>query len=357
MTNRSIDNLVAETPLATLCLHRRDGLDDIIDANAVARDMFGADVIGKPLFRVLRDAAVFDAVDQVIDTQTTRRCRIERTVTRSTLYYDVTAIWVADQQVILQFVDLTDLESATQMRRDFVSNVSHELKTPLAALMGFIETLQGPAQSDPAAQQRFLSIMSQEAQRMNRLVSDLLSLSRVEETERLRPQTPVSLNDVITTSLEVLSPMAQAANVAIETVGLEHPVSVLGDWDQLVQVVVNLSENAIKYGGCDQTVTLELVPSQYDAPLRTTCAVLRVRDQGPGIDAVHIPRLAERFYRVDDHRDRKTGGTGLGLAIVKHIATRHRGRMMVKSQRGQGAEFSVILPRLDTISPIKQNLS
>lgn len=357
MTNSSIDKLVAGTPLATLVLYQEDGLDSIIDANAQARDIFGSDIIGKPLFRVLRDATLFNVIDQVIDTHTNARCRIERTVMRNTLYYDVTAIWMADQQVVLQFIDLTDLESATQMRRDFVSNVSHELKTPLAALMGFIETLQGPAQSDAAAQQRFLSIMAQEARRMNRLVSDLLSLSRVEETERQRPQSAVVLNDVITSSLEILGPMALTANVVIETVGLDQPVSVMGDWDQLVQVMVNLSENAIKYGGSDKTVTLELIPSQYDVSLRTTCAVVRVRDQGPGIDAIHIPRLAERFYRVDDHRDRKTGGTGLGLAIVKHIATRHRGRMMVQSERGRGSEFSVILPCLPDNSNAESNLS
>ena len=192
---------------------------------------------------------------------------------------------------------------------------------------------------------------------MNRLVSDLLSLSRVEETERQRPQSVVVLNDVIASSIEILGPMALTANVVIETVGLDQPVSVLGDWDQLVQVVVNLSENAIKYGGSDKTITLELIPSHYDVPLRNTCAVLRVRDQGPGIDAIHIPRLAERFYRVDDHRDRKTGGTGLGLAIVKHIATRHRGRMMVQSERGQGSEFSVIMPCLPHKSNAESNLS
>ncbi len=344
MAQISIDRLVLGTPLPTLLLQRHDGLDTIRNANALARDIFGTEIVDKPLFKVLRDAQIFDMLDRVFDTQTNQTCRFQRDVARSTMYYDATAIWMGPDQAVVQFTDLTDLETANQMRRDFVSNVSHELKTPLAALMGFIETLLGPARPDPVAQERFLKIMNQEAQRMNRLVSDLLSLSRVEETQRMRPTKTVCLNDILTSSLEVLQPTAQTNNVQITTQGLDQRVCILGDWDQLVQVFVNLMENAIKYGGPDNTVVLTLVGSVYEQTLRKTCAIVRVKDHGPGIDAVHLPRLAERFYRVDDHRDRKTGGTGLGLAIVKHIATRHRGRMVVQSQRGQGAEFSIILP-------------
>ena len=357
MAQISIDRLVLGTPLPTLLLHRRDGLDTVKNANALARDIFGTEIADKPLFKVLRDAQIFDMLDRVFDTQTNQICRFQRDVARSTMYYDATAIWVGPDQAVMQFTDLTDLETANQMRRDFVSNVSHELKTPLAALMGFIETLLGPARSDAVAQDRFLKIMNQEAQRMNRLVSDLLSLSRVEETQRMRPTKTVCLNDVLTSSLEVLQPAAQTANVRIDTVGLDQRVCILGDWDQLVQVCVNLMENAIKYGGPDTTVILTLVGSQYDQTLRKHCAIIRVKDHGPGIEAIHLPRLAERFYRVDDHRDRKTGGTGLGLAIVKHIATRHRGRLAVQSQRGQGAEFSIILPLASEINGELSSLS
>jgi len=357
MAHLSIDRLVLGTPLPTLRVHRQDGLDMVTNANALARDIFGADIVDKPVFKVLRDAQIFAMLDRVFDTQTNQSCRFQRDVVRSAMYYEATAIWMGPDQAVVQFVDLTDLETANQMRRDFVSNVSHELKTPLAALMGFIETLLGPARNDAAAHDRFLNIMNQEAQRMNRLVSDLLSLSRVEETERKRPTNTVCVNDVLTSSLEVLHPTAKAANVRIDTVGLDQPVHILGDWDQMIQVCVNLMENAIKYGGSDNTVVLTLVGSQYDPTLRKPCAIIRVKDHGPGIDAIHLPRLAERFYRVDDHRDRKTGGTGLGLAIVKHIVTRHRGRMAVQSKRGQGAEFSIILPLASEINADLAGLS
>jgi two-component system phosphate regulon sensor histidine kinase PhoR len=238
--------------------------------------------------------------------------------------------------------DISEAEHVVEMRRDFVANVSHELRTPLTALLGFIETLQGAARDDAAARGRFLAIMSREAERMNRLVRDLLQLSQVEATERLRPGEPVDLRACVTTVVATLRNLAEAKGAKVTVEGLAGPVIVPGDPDQMVQVFQNLIENALKYGdGGKVHVTLS----------RDTVAVMggsvihvAVSDSGEGIDSLHLPRLTERFYRVDSHRSREQGGTGLGLAIVKHIVNRHRGRLRIESVPGQGSTFTVTLP-------------
>jgi two-component system phosphate regulon sensor histidine kinase PhoR len=247
--------------------------------------------------------------------------------------------------VLVSFQDVTHLEQAVQMRRDFVANVSHELRTPQTALMGFIETLRGPARDDPAARDRFLSIMEGEAGRMNRLVGDLLSLNRVESEERVRPKERVNLSVTLRDTLSSLRPLADDAAVKLELAAPEEAVFVVGDADQLRQVFTNLIENAIKYGGSGGRVDVVLSASDRDPAVRGPAARVQVIDKGPGIDPVHLPRLTERFYRADNHRSRELGGTGLGLAIVKHIINRHRGRLRVESELGQGAVFTVILPR------------
>ena len=243
----------------------------------------------------------------------------------------------------LAFADMSDLEQAADMRRDFVANVSHELRTPLTALLGFIETLRGAARDDPAARERFLGIMEREALRMNRLVGDLLSLSRVESEERVRPTATADLRALAASVIATLRGMATEARVTLE---LDAPdaAPVRGDADQLTQVLHNLIENAVKYGGPDQRVDVVLRRVGHDPVLRTAAISLAVIDHGPGIDAIHLPRLTERFYRVDNHRSRERGGTGLGLAIVKHIVNRHRGRLRIDSEKGKGSRFEVLLP-------------
>jgi two-component system phosphate regulon sensor histidine kinase PhoR len=230
------------------------------------------------------------------------------------------------------------------MRRDFVANVSHELRTPLTAISGFVETLQGAAKDDPEARMRFLTIMAAETERMNRLVRDLLHLSRVEAEERIRPETRVDLAAIARSVGDSLQPVAQAAEVRLALEGVEAPIELRADADQMVQVLTNLTENAIKYGSpAGATVTLAL---KRDTGPRGPVLRVDVVDQGAGIDARHIPRLTERFYRVDSHRSRAMGGTGLGLAIVKHIVQRHRGRLVIESEPGSGSKFSVLLPML-----------
>lgn len=266
------------------------------------------------------------------------------------VHYDVTCSFVEMSGlsgVLACFRDVTEVEQAGEIRRDFVANVSHELKTPLTALLGFIETLQGPARNDPKAQGRFLDTMSAEANRMNRLVGDLLSLSRVEEYARMRPTEEVNLADVVSLVVRNLSEVAKSQETDVNLHGLDEKGAfmVQGDRDQLLQVFTNLIENALKYGGKGGKVSVSFERVPRDIRLRRPAVRVDVKDQGPGIDPLHIPRLTERFYRIDSHRSREIGGTGLGLAIVKHIVNRHRGRMKIDSALGQGSVFSVILPK------------
>ena len=222
----------------------------------------------------------------------------------------------------------------------------------LRALLGFIETLRGAARDDAAARERFLSIMAREAERMNRLVADLLSLTRVESEERVRPTAPVDLAALVRSAAASLRPVAEAAGVEIELTGTVEPLTAPGDADQLTQVLTNLIENALKYGG-PGPVTVSLSAQSRDPVLKRAVARIDVIDRGEGIDDLHLPRLTERFYRVDSHRSREKGGTGLGLAIVKHIVNRHRGRLKIESRKGEGSRFTVLLPRSEAMEPEK----
>jgi two-component system phosphate regulon sensor histidine kinase PhoR len=246
--------------------------------------------------------------------------------------------------LLVRFEDQTAAQATDTLRRDFVANVSHELRTPLTALLGFIETLQGPARNDPQAQERFLGLMAVEADRLRRLVDDLLSLSRVEETERSRPTTPVDLGLVARQAVDLLGPIATTAKTHLSVDLHDDVPAVPGDESQLQQVMNNLIENAIKYGASPDGISVQIHTPAYETALQKECVRLSIRDQGQGIPAHHLVRLTERFYRVDDHRDREVGGTGLGLAIVKHIVQRHRGRLYLESVEGQGTTVSVLLP-------------
>ena len=236
-------------------------------------------------------------------------------------------------------------EKLTQLslqKDGFLSQISHELRTPLTALMGFSETLRGAARDDANARDRFLEIMEGEASRMNRLVGDLLSLNRVESEERVRPKERIDLVAYLGSTIKSLGPIAESGgrNLALEAPDM--PIEIPADPDQIQQVFTNLIENALKYGG--ENVTVSLTALDRDPALRCPAVRVQVIDDGPGIDPVHLPRLTERFYRADNHRSRELGGTGLGLAIVKHIINRHRGRLRIESDLGQGAVFTVVLP-------------
>ncbi|MGJ8626428.1 MAG: sensor histidine kinase [Sulfitobacter sp.] len=342
----NLPDLLAALPLPTLVI---DKSERIIAINRLAENLIGSNAQGRHFITVLRQPQLVEAVELSLSDQRPRTASFLIEDAGSSVTYDVSLGAIAQKDaVILSFQDVTHLTQAGEMRRDFVANVSHELRTPLTSLMGFIETLSGPARDDPAARDRFLGIMTGEAERMNRLVGDLLSLSRVEAEERVRPTTQIDLRDVLQTTMRNLGPLAVDNDIILNPDLGPDPLLIRGDADQLLQVFTNLIENAIKYGGSGKTVDITAHTYERDAALRAPALRITVADHGPGIDPLHIPRLTERFYRADSHRSRALGGTGLGLAIVKHILNRHRGRLKITSTLGQGAEFTVILP-LDVV--------
>jgi two-component system, OmpR family, phosphate regulon sensor histidine kinase PhoR len=250
--------------------------------------------------------------------------------------------------VVLILDDLSERRRLDRIRVDFVANASHELRTPLASLAGFIETLQGPARDDPAARERFLSIMHDQATRMSRLIADLLSLSRIELKVHVRPSDTVDAVSALRHVVDALEPLARELGVAIEANLPGGPAMVVGERDELIQVFENLIENAIKYGQSGKRVVVTVEPATA-----ASGPVVSVRDFGPGIAEEHLPRLTERFYRVDVEASRQHRGTGLGLAIVKHILARHGARMAIDSRPGEGALFSVTFPQGESGSEIE----
>lgn len=240
--------------------------------------------------------------------------------------------------------DLTEQERVTQMRADFIANASHELRTPLSSLRGFVDTLRGNARDDPKARDRFLDIMVKQGERMSRLIDDLLVLSRIEMTAHLPPGDIVDVDETVAHVVDTLEPLAAERQIGIDLTRLEEPAHVRGDRDELVQVFQNLIHNAIKYSPAGVRVAVRLERKQESDRARFLRIV--VQDHGQGIEAVHIPRLTERFYRVDAASSREKGGTGLGLAIVKHILNRHGAELAVNSNPGKGSTFTVVLREL-----------
>ncbi|MFX0545932.1 sensor histidine kinase [Roseovarius sp. S1116L3] len=336
----SNEALVAAIPLPALLIARDMR---VRAANAGAVQVLGTSGVGGHVARVLRYPAVLNAIEECRNTDTRTEAQFLADDAGQDALYDVSCAPV-DGAVLLCLSDVSPAMQADRMRSDFVANVSHELRTPLTALTGFIETLRGPAKGDAAATDRFLGIMQDEAGRMERLVQDLLSLSRVEAQQRQRPTARVDLRAVVQAALEGLRGVAEKSGITLNQALPDAPVIVLGDADQLRQVCLNLVENAIKYGGQGGRIDISLSAEEQNGALRGPAAILTVRDHGQGIDPVHIPRLTERFYRIDSHRSRQMGGTGLGLAIVKHVAQRHRGRLSIDSQPGEGCTFQVALP-------------
>jgi two-component system phosphate regulon sensor histidine kinase PhoR len=327
-----------------------DAGKSIVAMNSDSLVLFGEQTLNRNYITMIRQPSIIDVIEATLQDGKNREGTYLNTVSGTETEFDVSCrgVKVADEatvsNVILCFQDVTDINHAGQMRRDFVANVSHELRTPLTAMIGFIETLIGPAREDAAAHMRFLPIMLSEAQRMNRLVGELLSLGRVEVDERVKPTAQACLNDILSATVDAIRPLADKGDVTLELDLPSNPVLLAGDSDQLRQVFTNLIENAVKYGGEGKRVLLRMTLSERDEALRGPGCRVEVIDYGAGMDPIHLPRLTERFYRVDDHRSRELGGTGLGLAIVKHIINRHRGQMRIQSTPTQGTTFAVVLP-------------
>lgn len=341
MADSSIISLADTLPFPILLV---SPAQRVLHANSGAEALLGTGLVGRTLVTVLRQPGLIEAVEAVLAGQGRQQVRLRLGSQGRESQVLVTVAALAEGSLVLTFEDRTAVETAEAMRRDFVANVSHELRTPLTALMGFVETLRGAAKDDPVARDRFLAIMEREAGRMNRLVGDLLSLSRVEAEERRRPTTGTDLGAVLRGAMQALAPLAEARQVQLLREGLTEGLKIPADPDQLTQVFTNLIENAIKYGGSGGEVRISVDKIDYEPVLRGAALRVVVADRGEGIDPIHLPRLTERFYRIDTHRSREQGGTGLGLAIVKHIVLRHRGRMKIESEKGQGSRFLILLP-------------
>ncbi len=318
----------------------------VLRFNSSAYLTYPALMTGVAVSTVVRHPQLLDAIDNSASHQRHQIVSLNESVPVER-WLSASVSWIAppaagpNDPAILVFVrDLTEQERIGQMRADFVANASHELKTPLASVLGFIETLRGPARDDDQVREEFLAVMAREAERMKRLINDLLSLSRVEMKAHLRPTDPVELNEVLNFVRGSLRRMAAARQIDLVVEPFDAPAHVLGEREELVQVFENLVNNAIKYGNDGGHVRIVAERQQGKEPeLRVS-----IIDNGVGIPAEHIPRLTERFYRVNVAASRDRGGTGLGLSIVKHILNRHRGHLDIESRVGHGSRFAVELP-------------
>ena len=325
----------------------------VLYCNAPARGLFASLREGSHISSAIRTPEFLDAVSaaplrgRAVTVTYAERVPVGRRMAATVA--PLTRGTEPDSDIIVLLRDLTEAERINQMRADFIANASHELRTPLASLRGFIETLQAAAKDDPAARERFLAIMAEQASRMTRLIDALLSLSRVEMNAHVPPSGRVDLNDVLDHVRDTLEPLARESGGKLVVGRFPRPAVVRADRDELVQVFQNLVQNSLRYGAKGAQIRLEpkQTPPVGRQPGRYAISVI---DQGPGIAPEHLPRLTERFYRIDVTSSREKGGTGLGLAIVKHILNRHRGELAIASQPGKGSIFTVLLdPARETL--------
>jgi two-component system, OmpR family, phosphate regulon sensor histidine kinase PhoR len=335
----TLESCVAAMPDAALVI---SNLGIIVAANPAAQVMFSNSAVTQHIAAILRAPSVLKSLHEVfVDHRPCLTQAVLRQAVTKTLDVHIAEIGNDMNGMALALMickDVTYAQQIEKMRSDFVANASHELRTPLTTLSGFIETMQGAGKADLKAHPEFLMVMKTQADRMARLIDDLLSLSRIEVNEHVVPDNTVDLASVARMTASLLAPVARELSCTIE---LELPEKLLvrGDESQLTQVVHNLLENAIRYSGAGKTVTLR--GGEVDS-----ANVFSVIDNGSGIEAHHIPRLTERFYRVNTQESRTRGGTGLGLAICKHIINRHRGKLVIESEVGKGSRFSIHLPVL-----------
>ncbi len=337
--DRALNRLADALPEPVLILDRRRS---VLHRNAAAAQAFPSTRVGDPIAFSFRQPALLTALETAMDGPPTR-ADLQIVVPTETWYRADIARLRDDggpARVVLLLHNLTEQRRIEQLRGDFIANASHELRTPLTSVIGLIDTLMGPAARDAAAREKFLPVMRQQAERMSRLIDDLLSLSRIEMRQHLRPTGKVDLKLLLREVREGLASQIADAGGGIEMAMPEEPAIVTGDRNELYEVFENLLDNAIKYGAEGGPVAVTLAPS----PKPAFAFSVVVQDRGPGVDPAQVPRLTERFYRVDAESSRKKKGTGLGLAIVKHLVNRHRGELAISSTRGQGLRVEILLP-------------
>jgi len=339
--------VVDAIPTAAVAL---DAAGTVVHHNRLVAELFSKIENGRQLSQVTRNPDLIAAVDRAfasderITVELVERVPVERRIS-ATVSRLSPSVEPSSPHLLVTFRDLTEQDKLAQMRADFIANASHELRTPLASLRAFVETLQGPAREDAAARERFLKLMASQAERMTRLIDDLLSLSRVEMRVHLPPRGIVELNETAAYVCQSLEPVAESAKTHLAFVRDGMPARVRGDREEIVQVLQNLIQNAIKYGR--EGGHIEVRVGRDAARGAGNARVwVSVTDDGPGIAPVHLPRLTERFYRVNVASSREKGGTGLGLAIVKHILNRHRGELKIASKLGAGSTFTASFEEL-----------
>jgi two-component system, OmpR family, phosphate regulon sensor histidine kinase PhoR len=345
--DRLIEAVLAGLPDPAVALNARG---DIIALNGHTTAIAPGLRRSEPLSLALRNPELVDAIRRAASEHTIHRAEfIVRVPVERWFRAFITPIEVAsgsalppETVLLVSFQDLTPVRRVEEMRADFVANASHELRTPLAALSGFIDTLRGPAREDAEARDRFLAIMQAQANRMARLIDDLLSLSRIELNAHLRPDKEVDVVAIIRQVVDGLQMLARERGLDVNVTIPVERLMVLGDRDELLRALENLVENALKYAASGKRVDISLAVG--DSAAGTREARIAVKDYGPGIAPEHLPRLTERFYRVDVADSRSQGGTGLGLALVKHVLNRHGGRLSIESVVGKGAMFTAHLP-------------
>jgi len=377
------DYLMAQTNMADNiadAVAMIDQRERVVYANPAARQLLQLKKLGRPLSTYVREAGVRNVIHQALNGQKTQAVtyHIEDSTDRhirvmaspfNMAFYDPPR-----PMALLFFYDVTEYILVDSQRADFLANASHELKTPVASLLGYIETLRGHAKDDPEAQEKFLGIMQSQAERMQRLINDLLSLRRIEQNEHIVPNQTADFFLAAKAAIEAAEPLAQKRGVKIKLKSNKKRL-VTGNQDELVQLVLNLLDNAIKISAPSTKVTLTIDLTEQWSPgqafsgsnfSETAAArrivspaiadrpyyVLKLRDHGPGFAREHLPRIGERFYRIAGDLSSQEKGTGLGLAIVKHIVRRHRGGLLIESGPGEGTEFTVLLPTAE--EPLSQ---
>jgi two-component system phosphate regulon sensor histidine kinase PhoR len=322
---------------------------EVIAINGAAVALMGEQLIGRNLALALRHPEILETVDSILaGEETDHSCQITMPVPVAR-HFEARVSALPDDmpglgRAILVLHDITTAMGAEQMRADFVANVSHELRSPLSSLVGFIQTLSGPARDDTEARERFLGIMESEAARMSRLIEDLLSLSKLEANEHVPPEGRVDLARLVRGVGDSLAVRAAERGMTLRIDCADDTPAVTGDPDELTKVIQNLLDNAISYAPPDSEVGVAVAAVERIPVTGLPGLSISVHNAGEGIAPEHLPRLTERFYRVDKARSRSTGGTGLGLAIVKHVVNHHRGHLAIDSAPGEGATFTVYLP-------------
>ncbi len=334
---------------------------EIVRTNRAARNIFGQNLAHRPLRDIIPNDKLLNSITAVIEDLRGHEIEFHLPEPIPRDFQAIIERFPIPSEggitIIITMTDITQQKRVQRMRADFVANASHEIRTPLASIIGFIETLRGPAKDDPQAREEFLRVMGEQAERMSKLVNDLLSLSKIEMNAHSTPVAKVDFLRIVRTEKQHFEWACKQKNVTLHVKLNDNLPATKGDADELAQVVRNLLGNAIKYTNpnSEVSVTLKLtstLPEDTNFRNLSRAICFSVQDQGEGIPKEHIPRLTERFYRVDTARTRTVGGTGLGLSIVKHVLNRHHGALVIDSEVGVGSTFSVYLPVYEDITPI-----